>query len=84
MSLRLDEAEDNSGDHSDHSKRDMGDEANFAEELTAKDVASPQLSKKRVMEAKGGAKRVDKISSNMNLNRTILVHYHKELLEGGT
>ena len=77
MSLRLDEAEDNSGDHSDHSNRDRGDEVNFAEELTAKDVAGPQLSKKRVMEAKRGAKRVDKISSNMILNITILVHYQK-------
>ena len=72
----------------DRSDGDKEDEADSTEELIAKvgtecktlihdniptqDVAGPQLSK----ETMKGAKRVDEISPNMILNKTILDHYH--------
>ena len=51
--------------------------------FTKQDVAGPQLSKEGVKEAMKEAKRVDKVAPNMILNKTILDHYHNELLGGG-
>ena len=59
----------------DHSNDKEG-EADPADEVAAKDVARPQLSKETVKMAMKGAKRVDEIAPNMVLNQTILDHYH--------
>ena len=81
ISLSSDEEEDEVGAlerlpvHAHSDKEERGD-ADFTEELAAKDVAGPQLSKGTVKEAMKGAKRVDKIAPNTNLNQTIMDHYH--------
>ena len=53
-----------------------GGEEDPAEEVSAKDVAGPRLTKEAIKEAMKGNKRVDKITPNMVLNQTILDHYH--------
>ena len=60
----------------DRSDGDEGGETDSTEEVAAKDVAGPQLSKETVMEAMKGAKRVNKVAPNLILNQTILDHYH--------
>ena len=57
-------------------KNEGGEEEEPAEEVSAKDVAGPQHTKKAITEAMKGNKRVDEITPNMVLNQTILDHYH--------
>ena len=60
--------------HSD--KNGGGEEEEPAEEVPARDVAGPQLTKEAITEAMKGKNRVDEITLNMVLNQTILEHYH--------
>ena len=46
------------------------------EEVSAKDIAGPQPTKEATKKVRKRTKRVDKITSNMILNQTILDHYH--------
>ena len=58
------------------SNETKGGKEDSAEEISAKDVAGPQVTKEAIKEAMKGNKRVDKITPNMFLNQTILDHYH--------
>ena len=51
-------------------------EVHSTEEVAAKDVAGPQLSKEVIKTAVKGTKRHNKIAPNMVLNQAILDHYH--------
>ena len=53
-----------------------GGEEDPMEEVSAKDIAGPQPTKEATKKVRKRTKRVDKITSNMILNQTILDHYH--------
>ena len=80
MSLSSDEEDDVVGAPSSPvhnlSEEEEDGKVHSTEEVAAKDVAGPQLSKEMVKTAMKGTKRVDEIAPNMILNQAILDHYH--------
>ena len=80
MSLSSDEEDEDVGAPSspvhERSNKEEEGEVHSTEQVAAKDIVGPRLSKETVKTAMKGAKRVDEIAPNMILNQTILDHYH--------